>query len=146
MPEEATKEDLVTALEPFEQPKDVETRLTEALEEFLQLKDIDEDLEKVTDEDLVSLDASHIIRLTYIVSYIRLLRFLRKDNPEETEAQARLGLYFLKHAESAKLQALQMGRSAKDEKLADEVARLRNEVTRIAEYRSKARNGEGDAK
>lgn len=98
-----------------------------------------QDLALIPDEELFETDTTTPSRLTYVASILRLLAFIREPSFEagHKEAQAKLALSYIRHAESTQLAAIQVGRTAGDGELAKTVQDLRRKVTEVAEQKAR---------
>lgn len=101
------------------------------------------DLATADDAVLLEEDVAALNRVTYVVSLLRLNKFLRRDTSlifAEEEAQAKVAVAYIRNLESNRLGALQIGRSASDLHLADEVRKMRAEMADIADKRAESIN------
>jgi hypothetical protein len=127
--------EVVDSLSPWQAPDNADPKpLVEAIVTAL-LKDnatIElEDLPGLEDED-----GTARARQTYVLSYLRILDYLRRaaDTPTERHKQATLSLSFIRHAESHSLDILQVGRQTGDDKLLAKVTQLQQALESQAQY------------
>ncbi len=130
--------------------KEFEGKDAKALQKAIKLKlaEIDcEDLTVYPDDELGSRDTVVQSRITYVVSLLRLLSFLKKKalTWDDAEKQARLSLAYIKHAESKGLDALQPGRTSGDDRLLEDIALMKRQLDEHVEYRAKALIAEQNA-
>lgn len=119
--------EVVKALSPFKPPKDdapnpqvlANAIVRELLSENATVEL--EDLPGLEDED-----GTARARQTYVLSYLRILDFLRRTSGtfNERKAQAIMAMSFIRHAESHNLELLQLGRHKDDDKLLAKVNKL----------------------
>jgi hypothetical protein len=144
--------DLEEAMEGLDAPTGMELRVETVLNK------IEASLDQIPEKSLLSIDAVSASRVAYISALVTILKFLRRptrvlapqedpeappayiDNNDLAKEQARISLGYIKHAETKLLAALQIGRSVKDGALQDEVADLRGQISKLADYRAK-KNG-----
>ena len=136
MSEPVLNAEVVEALSPFTPPKDdadpkplVEAIISALLSDNATVEL--EDLPGLEDED-----GTARARQTYVLSYLRILDYLRRavDTPAERCKQATLSLSFIRHAESHSLDILQLGRQKGDEKLLAKVSELQKALESQAQY------------
>lgn len=154
MSDDLKTRDLMEALEPVDpEPGSKLDRIASLFDEVASLLP-SVDLEKISDEDLVRDDPVARIRRTYVLALNRLYQFLRNNfnetvtdtrdgekilvqipNAKAQIEQAKVALGYVRHLETTKLEALQLGKGAKDGALVAEVAKLRQEMGRLADVR-----------
>jgi hypothetical protein len=136
LPQAVDPEKIIEGLASLSPPPEVQEQL--ALRDATTLVLTSEDLGALPDDTLLEADSAHISRVTYVVGLSRLSKYLRKTVPlDMEEGQARLALAYIRHAEDKLLTAMQMGRAAKDDKFAREVAVMREDIRRMSEIRAK---------
>lgn len=130
--------DVAAALESFdalavkpEDKKDAATLLKEALDAIIREGDgLAADLEQV--------DSVAASRQAYVAGILRIRQFLIEPKyGKDAVEQAKVALGYVRHIESSRLAALQIGRSVKDESLARAVQDLRQQVVDLADKRAK---------
>lgn len=129
-------------LAPFSNERSAALRA--ALEQALKAIEMD-DLAAISDADiLANTDMVQQSRIAYAVGLLRLNQFLRTKPKtfEQGEAQAKLGLAYVRHTEGISLKPLQPGRHIEDQALVQEVLDLRAENTRLVEAQVKRRERE----
>ena len=156
-------QDLMDALAPIEPaPGSKLERITKLFDEVASLLP-DVDLAEISDQDLQQDDATARIRRTYILTLNRIYQFMRKNfdtttvlvmppkdvggdpavksfdvpNVKAQIEQAKVALGYVRHLESMKLSALQLGKNPKDNELKQQVAELRAQLAGLAEARSR---------
>lgn len=127
MPKSPKDSEVVEALSPFKPPKD-DAPNPEVLANAIVRELLSENA-TVELEDLPGLedeDGTARARQTYVLSYLRILDFLRRSSGDfnQRHKQAVLAMSFLKHAESHNLELLQLGRGKDDGKLLAKVEKL----------------------
>lgn len=129
--------DLRMALDDWEPPSPAAKERLEAA--LARLEDVPLDLNEMGDEKLMSVDTVAQNRRLYIGSLLRLWHYMarRPETIDEEEAQARIGLGYVKHIEGSKSLKLNLGRTQADDKLAKEVADLRNEMANVVRKKQK---------
>lgn len=100
------------------------------------------DLSQIPDEELATGDTVQTARIALVLSYLKLIDFLRaKPGPSApAESQAKLALAFIRHAESERGDTLRLpgqGRTVNDEVLKREVLELRETALRLTRLRDK---------
>jgi hypothetical protein len=136
MPKTPADTEIVKALQPFQPPKDDADPqpLVEAIVKALLNDNATVKLENLP--GLEDEDGTARARQTYVLSYLRILDFLRRasDTFSERKAQAILSLSFIRHAESHSLDILQLGRQTGDDKLLAKVTQLQQALESQAQY------------
>jgi len=137
MPKSPKNSEVVKALQPFEPPKN-DTPNPEVLANAI-VRELLSDNATVELEDLPGLedeDGTARARQTYVLSYLRILDFLRRTSGtfNERKAQAQMAMSFIKHAESHNLELLQLGRQSGDDKLLAKVTQLQHSLEAQAQY------------
>ena len=124
--------DISQALEEFE----ARPELAEALKKAL---DANLDLAVAPDSELLTTDAAQKSRLIYVVSLLRFLAFLREPATQASkkEAQAKLAMAYIRHAETTNAASQAYGRSVKDKVLEEEINKLRQGITAVAEAKAR---------
>lgn len=89
----------------------------------------------VEESELYDSDSAYMSRINYVGSLLALWDLLR--SPAETFAakavKAKVAINYIKHVETTRLDALQLGRSSGDTKVATEVAKLRQELDSLVQ-------------
>lgn len=125
---------LLAALEALPAPPEVR-RLAAALAAILSGR---QGISELTPDEIQRVDATAVSRQNYVLSLLRLSEYLLTD-PQGSKAageQAKVSMEYIRHVETSKLGALRLGRTAADESLADEITRLRAEVSDVAKRRA----------
>ena len=127
-------------LAPF-QGKDTRSDLEEAVEQAHTKMGLTADFLTVDDTEILLQDRAQIARLTYVVSYLRLVNFLRDapsgERPEEMAArQAATAFRYIQHAENTNLKVLQFGRDVQDQELVKAIQELRGELEQVAQSKA----------
>lgn len=127
------KDELETALSAFEAPEELKAALRETFKTDML------EISLASDSDLEQQDSVQKSRLTYVVSILRFLAYLRAPFTSQAmrEGQAKLALGYIRHAESANLQALQFGRGKTDSALQSEIEKLRKRLDVMSEHKAK---------
>lgn len=112
------------------------TAVEQAHSDILRLVD-------VPDATLEEIDTADIARQAYTRAYRQVLAYLRRipTDAAEHNAIARVALGYIAHAERNRLEVLRLGNTKNDAQLQAELARLREEATSLAAYRSQTANG-----
>jgi len=143
---DAAEQALTGALTHQSPGDDADLLLAKAAETALAT-DRDLDLEAVPDERLIYHDTAATARMAYVVSLLRLLRFLRRRAADfsQESLQAKIAQAHIRHVESSQLAALQIGRSRADEMLEVAVAEVRSRLNNLASTRAKLVVNSGDS-
>ena len=131
------QEDLNEAMTALELPKD---KLEQAVLDTLQAMLSRGDHQLTTQDELDQVDIPVVKRGNYTLALIRIGEILRLQPNTFAERlhQAKLATSFVQQMERSGLAALQLGRSAKDDHLAEDVLQLRQQVDALARYRAEA--------
>lgn len=120
------------ALTPFTPPKETLAEVAEAA----PLTSLD--LSVTDDADLLVTDTTHADRLVYVLSLVRLAKYLKTAMGDEKAVgeQARVAAAMVKHYESqAGAGALEWGRTKGDTELAAQVEETRQQLQMVVEKR-----------
>lgn len=85
-------------------------------------------------DEWLTTEASSLARRTYVASYIRLLEVLAQPaiSPSHALEQAKLGLAYIRHAETTDKDMMRLGSRENDPALDQAITQLEQEITHIA--------------
>ena len=113
---------------------------SEHLREALRavLKEYESDTWLEASEETAEADSAQLARATYLLSQVRQIDLLMKTPADFKQGQqAEFARRITKHYEDGGLKALQIGRTKQDDDIAREVAEQREEIRKLAEWKSK---------
>lgn len=118
------------AAEPADPVEELRAALTKVLERATTAAP------RLEEEDTVSR-----ARQAYVAALLRILDYMlfQPSGEQGLYRQANIALGFVRHIETSRLAALQIGRSVKDDRLANDVQALRARIQEMAESRSRVR-------
>ena len=131
--------DLEEALKGLEAPEHLKTALRRVLSDDVW------DLAVVPEADLATIDTVAKNRVLYVLAILKAINFLKLPGAtfDAREAQAKVALAYIRHAEAQNLAGLQIGRTKSDSALESEIDTLRQQMDRLVEHKAKIQGKNG---